>query len=156
MGILLRDAWCDSVYKVINLTAKASERRCDVNPVMVCPEPACSACESDNAPATAATMAALRSQLNLLNNSHLRVFKLLSRCGHKSVRRRCNPRPRCARAPPLAINRSQRVGLINRALNYCISRHNNEVSSFRKKYGHHVGGRRGRNKSSQIIAYEYV
>lgn len=67
-----------------------------------------------------------------------------------------NPRPRCARSPPLAINRSQRVVLINRALNYCISRHNNEVSSFRKKYGHHVGGRRGRNKSLQIIAYECV
>lgn len=67
-----------------------------------------------------------------------------------------NPRPRCARDLPLAINRSQRVGLINRALNYCISRHNNEVSSFRKKYGYHVGGRRGLSKSVQIIVYECV
>lgn len=85
------------------------------------------------------TMCLAQSQVKF-NNAKWRVFKLLSRCAHKSVRRRVIPPPLRPR-PPLAINRSQRVGLINRAINYCISRHNNEVSSFRKTYGHHVGGR---------------
>lgn len=90
---------------------------------------------------------------NILSWEYLSFYRgwAINRCADAS-----NPRPRCARAPPLAINRSQRVGLINRALNYCISRHNNEVSSFRKNYGHHVGGRRGLYKPSQIIAYKCI
>lgn len=88
-------------------------------------------------PVAATIQSQQRIQSCSLNNFQLRVFKLLSRHGHKSLRGRIIP----ARAPPPAINRSQRVGLINRALYYCISRHNNEVSSFGKNYGPHVGGR---------------